>query len=51
MQFLGEHTRKSYRMGDTVWVQVARANTELRNIDFTFVDKEFFEENVEYNKQ
>jgi len=35
---VGERTRSSYRMGDTVEVILARANVEERNIDFVLKD-------------
>jgi ribonuclease R len=34
----GEHTRKSYRLGDRVRVRVARVDMERRQIDFGLVD-------------
>ncbi len=45
MMFVGERTKKTYRLGDKVKVQVVRANVEMRNIDFAFVENE--EEDVE----
>ncbi len=34
----GEHTKKTYKIGDSVRVQVAAVNTALREIDFVLVD-------------
>lgn len=39
MMFLGERHKKTYRLGDHVFVQVAKANMEMRNIDFLMVDE------------
>jgi len=35
--FIGERTRKTYRIGDTVDVQVVKANLETRTLDFMLV--------------
>jgi ribonuclease R len=34
----GEHTKKTYRLGDKVEIQVARVDLERRQIDFALVD-------------
>jgi ribonuclease R len=34
----GENTRKTYRLGDAVRVQVARVDLEQRKVDFALVD-------------
>jgi ribonuclease R len=36
----GEHSRKSYRLGDTVRVQVVRVNLDDKKIDFEMLDDE-----------
>jgi ribonuclease R len=36
----GEHTRKSYRLGDTVRVQVVRVDLDDKKIDFEMLDDE-----------
>lgn len=38
-RLLGERTRKSYRLGDTVHVRVIRVNLDEQKIDFELVDK------------
>ncbi len=35
---VGRHTRKRYRLGDEVWVQVVRVDPEEREIDFVLVE-------------
>jgi len=38
LALLGEHTKKMYKIGDRVTVQVARVNTIERQIDFELVE-------------
>ncbi|HHY59354.1 MAG TPA: ribonuclease R [Clostridia bacterium] len=38
LALLGQHTRKMYRLGDRVTVQVVKVNTEERQIDFELVE-------------
>lgn len=38
MQLIGEHTRKTFRMGDVVKVLVRRVDVDLREIDFGFIE-------------
>lgn len=38
MQLRGERSGKTYRLGDTVKIAVARANTEIRKIDFVIAE-------------
>lgn len=40
MRYIGERSRKIYRLGDTVKVQVAKADLGARTIDFVFVSDE-----------
>lgn len=40
LRYFGEHTHKTYSIGDKVRVLLTRANTESRTIDFEFVDNE-----------
>lgn len=39
-QMIGEHTRKTYKLGQTVTVEVIAADKMLRTIDFMFVEDE-----------
>lgn len=39
-QFIGEHTKKTYRLGDTVHVQLIKTSMDNRTIDFKFVREE-----------
>ena len=41
---IGEHTKKTYKLGEKVIVEVAAADKLLRTIDFTLVDKKSVEE-------
>lgn len=38
-QFIGERTKKMYKLGDKIEIQVAKVNVRLRQIDFAVVDK------------
>ena len=40
MRVVGKKTGKIYRLGDEVRVQVLRADTQARTVDFLFVDKD-----------
>lgn len=37
--FIGEHTKKTYSLGDKVKVKLVRANMYERNLDFEFIDE------------
>ena len=39
-QMVGEHTKKTYKLGQTVTVEVIAADKLLRTIDFAFVEDE-----------
>ncbi|HIW48301.1 MAG TPA: ribonuclease R [Firmicutes bacterium] len=39
-QVVGRHTKKTYRLGDEVTVQVAKTDVEMRTIDFVFAEDE-----------
>lgn len=39
LTLLGQHTRKSYRIGDPVKVQVIRADVETRQVDFELAEE------------
>lgn len=41
-RFIGERTKQIYRLGDKVFVQVLKANTLTRTVDFRFVSQEDF---------
>lgn len=43
-QWIGEHSKQIYRLGDRVFIQVLKTDTMTRSIDFRFVTEE------EYNK-
>lgn len=38
LSFMGEHTHKTYKIGDAVRVKLVRANLMERNLDFEFID-------------
>ncbi len=38
---IGEHTGKTYRIGDRVTVKVMDVNTDTRDIDFVIVEREW----------
>ncbi|MBS4960708.1 MAG: VacB/RNase II family 3'-5' exoribonuclease, partial [Clostridiales bacterium] len=40
MQYTGIHTKKVYRLGDTVRIKVLKADKEMKTIDFTFAENE-----------
>ena len=40
MLVVGKKTGKIYRLGDELRVQVLRADTQARTVDFLFVDKD-----------
>lgn len=37
-QMVGEHTKKTYKLGQTVTVELVNADKFLRTIDFVFVE-------------
>ncbi|MBF7097235.1 ribonuclease R [Alkalibacter mobilis] len=39
-RFIGERTKKQYRLGDPITVKVSNVSIPLRQVDFTVVDKE-----------
>ncbi|MFZ7130837.1 MAG: ribonuclease R [Eubacteriales bacterium] len=38
-RFIGEHTKKMYKLGDRIEIAVSKVNLRLRQIDFMVVDK------------
>ena len=38
-QMVGEHTRKSYQLGDEVVIRVAKCNLEKKQMDFEMIGK------------
>jgi len=38
-QLIGERTKKTYRLGDTAYVQLIKTSMENRTIDFTFISE------------
>ena len=45
-RFIGEHTRKTYKLGDKVEIVVHKVDMTTRQIDFLLVDKD---EEIDYN--
>ena len=50
MMYIGKHRRKTYRLGDVVQVEVVRADTELRIVDFLFVADEKEEQTTDVSR-
>ena len=48
---IGERTKKIYRIGDKVNVQLVKASTEARQIDFMIIDEDEIGENKSEKKQ
>lgn len=47
-QFIGERTKKVYRLGDEVYVRLIKTSMDTRTIDFSFVSEEEAKEEAEH---